>query len=326
VPRPPKPLTPEEQEVLRKFVEYDHKQDCLVWRARQPEDFGTKEPERTAHGFNRAKAGKPIGMNAVNAFAITTWARRYPFTENKVRAFFAAPHKQIERYETSVLTPNARTLRHPHARGSAAMNTNPDGNMFDKGFIRAVMGVGVDKVLRWKPLRAAEDKDMLEKAVRERLPGSEYEPGEIVTWRSMRMYNSRVAGTEVKVTTAGVVRLLRVILFSPFLLEQLFPGARIGVTEPAKRAKPAMTDDDIRAVLVPDRQYGIAWAERTKATWFRLVMLGAEKAVPSDEKILAWNNVYAGTPPSVVSRPNRASVVRIGSRTIGIGRAHAALR
>jgi hypothetical protein len=321
--RPPKPLSHEERDILLRFVEYDPATDQLVWKARKPADFGTKEPERTAFGFNRAKAGKPIALNAMGSFAVTTWAQRFTFSENKVRAFLGAPHRPIARYEDNMLDRPARTIRHPHARGTAARNTNPDGNMFDRAFIRKVIAIGPDRVLRWKPLLAREDKDMLEAAVRERLAGAKYEAGEIVTWRSMRMYNSRVAGTEVKVTTAGVVRLLRVIRISPYLLEQVFPGAHMGVTGPSTGpARPDIKDDDIRRVVGYDPKLGPVWKYRSKADWFALVMLQVEERVPDDAGVDAWNETHGGAPLRLVAGANRSNVYRFGARSIGLRRMH----
>lgn len=323
MPRPPKPLSQEERDILLRFVEYDAEMDQLVWKARTPADFGTKDPQRTAHGFNRAKTGKPIALNATGVFAVTTWAQRFVFTENKVRAFLGAPHRPIARYSDETPERGARVMRHPHARGTAARNTSPDGNMFDRDFIRRVIGIGSDRVLRWKPLTDRGDRDMLEAAVRSRLAGAKYEAEEIVTWRSMRMYNARVAGTEVKVTTAGVVRLLRVIRISPFLLEQMFPGCRMGVTgsEGGPR-RPELKDEDIRRFVDYDPRIGPVWKCRDKADWFALVMLQVEARMPDDDGIAAWNEANMGEPLRLISGANRADVYRLGARTVGLRRMH----
>jgi len=327
MPRPPNPLTREEEYLLRRFVDYDAEQDLLVWKPREPEDFGTTDPERTAKGFNRGKAGKPIALNAVDTFAVTTWSKRYAFTANKVRAFLGAPHRRIDRFASNEVGPKTRTVRHPHARGSAAMNTNPDGNMFERDFIRKVMEMGRDKVLRWKRLDAREDKEFIEAAVRERMSGQEHEIGETVTWRSMRIYNARRAGTEVQVTTAGVVRMFKVIKISPYVLEEVFQGCRMGVTDPAPAPrKPEITPADLRAIIGFDPTKGPVWKARGKAEWFRLVLLGAADAVPDDKRIEDWNAMYVGERVPITAPNRRAAVYRIGKRTVGLQRFHAAIR
>ena len=327
MPRPPNPLTEEEQAIIRRFVGYDSEQDLLVWLPRDPEDFGTRDPQRTAAGFNRGKAGQRIALTASNQFSVKTLGTQYVFTENKVRAFLGAPHRRISTYSNPSMTPQGRTIRHPHARGSAARNTNPDGNMFDRSFIKTVIEMGPDKVLRWRKLpHTAAARAMLEDAVRERLPSARYEQGDVVSWRSLKAYNARVAGTEVKVTTSGVVRLLRAVLISPFLLEQIFSGCRIGVTDPnPPRRKPVFTEADMRRYVGRGASGVLVWKARGAAEWFGLVMLEAAEAVPDAGKIAEWNELNVGYPVPLVSGPNRPEYYRIGTRTIGVGKMHRAL-
>ena len=326
MPRPPNPLTDEETAILKRFVGYDVKMDALVWLERKPEDFGTKDPVRTARGFNNAKAGEAIAVSPSGQFAVTTWAQKYTFTENKVRAFLQAPHRQIKQYMTPTVAPKSRTMRHPHARGNAARNTSPDGNMFDKAFIRRVIEMGPDKVLRWRVLGNRDDRDMIEAAVRERLPGAEYELAPIVTPRSMKLHRARRAGTEVQVTTAGVVRMFRVITIAPHVLTELFPGGRMGVTDAdrlAARGLPPIQEADMRAIIGFDPTKGPVWKARGKAEWFRLVLLKAVPSMPDEDRISRWNAEHAGSRVPLVAPANRPAVYRIGARVIGMQKLNA---
>lgn len=322
--RPPKPLTMEEQQILMKFVGYDAKRDVLVWMPRDPKDFGTRDQERTARGFNAAKAGQPIAMTAVNSFAVTTHAKRYPFSENKVRAFFGAPHRHIRAYAVDEVTAASRTPRHPHARGNAAMNTNPDGNLFDKTVIRMLMEVGPDGYLRWKPLDQNAWAQLREVYLRMEV-SADRDRDTHMTEHGRRVYNGKRARRLVQVTTAGVVRLLRVIEISPFVIEKIFPGAKLGVTDATPKCGPAYPN----TLLVELCRMGPGglpvWRERSRATWQKLELFGFSDTVPTAKRIEAWNAANVGVEVPISAAANRAGRYRIGRRGVSLNRMRAAL-
>lgn len=324
MPRPPKPLTMEEQQILLKFVGYDAKQDRLVWMPRDPKDFGTRDQERTARGFNAAKAGQPVALTAVGSFGVTTHATRYVFSENKVRAFFGAPHAPIRAYAQDEVTLKSRTPRHSHARGNAALNTNPDGNLFSQEIIRMLMSVGQGGRLEWNTL----DRDAwarLREVYLHLSPAAEYDAQGQMTEHGRRVYNGKRAGRPVQVTTAGVVRVLAVIRISPFVIEKLFPGARLGVTEKPAARPMAFPDTLLRDVCRRNPEGLPVWKERGLGVWQKLELFGFVKGVPSAERIETWNVENVGTKVPISAAANRAACYRIGRRTVSLGRMRAAI-
>ncbi len=320
MPRPPNPLTPDELITLQKYVRYDPKQDLLVWNPRDPEDFGTKDPVRTAHGFNRAKAGSRVGLNANKSFSITILGKVRRYTENKARAALGAPHAPIPEYASKMVKPRGRTVRHPHAQGKAAMNTNPDGNVHERGLLRLLFYMDVRRVLRWRKL-SREDFERVKPAIKSRSIGAEFMDVKIPE-RTLKAYNASRADKAVEVTTAGGVRAFAVLKISPYVLTEVFPGcAELGVTQP--RPAPAGLPDSVVLKLVAfDPGQGVVWKSRGRREWQTAVLFGVYKDVPDDAGIAAWNDVHAGGRVPVIAPPNRAMVYRIGRRTVGAQRVH----
>lgn len=290
MPRPPNPLTVEEKNILTRYVGYDADIDSLVWKPRAPEDFFTREPERTAEGFNRAKAGKPIAFNSNNGFTIKVPGRWYRFTENKVRAYLGAPHIPMKTHRIRVKPEISG--RHPHARPGSWGNANPDGNVFEKDIIKDLMWkCPEDGYLYWKKRFHREDTDLLTELMARTKRSAAYE----ASLGTIRALNVQTAGKRVQITTSGVVKLLRIIHFGPHVLEAVFPGCKIATTEVPETPRPRPVDDETLRALIEIGPAGEpVWRVRDKASWFRAVLAGIEKEMRTEAGIVAWNARFAG--------------------------------
>lgn len=318
MPRPPNPLTPDELLTLQKYVRYDAKQDILVWNPRDPADFGTKDPARTANGFNRAKAGSRVGLNANKSFAITILGKVRRYTENKARAALGAPHAPIPEYATKMVRPRSRTVRHPHARGKAAMNTNPDGNVHDRGLIRTLFYMDARRVLRWRKL-SREDFERVRPEIASRSVAAGFMDVKIPD-RALKAYNASRADKVVQVTTAGVVRAFAVLKVSPYVLMEVFPGcAEVEVTKP-RPAPPGLPDNVLLKFVDLDPRKGVVWRARGVREWQTAVLFGICARIPDAEGIEAWNAMNAGERVPSIEPPNRTMVYRIGKRSVGVQR------
>lgn len=317
MPRPPNPLTMQERKILDTFVEYDAFSDRLIFKARKPEDFGTRDPERTANGFNRAKAGKPIGIGASGSFTISTWNQRFTFTENKARAYLGAPHKPISRYRNPVVT-FAAPERHPYARGAAA-RVSPDGNLFDVDAIKMLIEVDHEGQLVWRKLGRPEwvkvDALYAERCVAVRegvLPP--------LNERARNVHNGGRGGRPVEITTAGVVKMLRVIRISPALLERVFPGAKLKTTADRKLRKLPEITDGLLAELFGWGVDGIVWKPRGETVWLKLHLMQIVDKVPDAAGMMAWNEDYAGRPATLIPSRQGNITIAIGTRRVAAKR------
>ena len=317
-------MTPDELMTLQKYVRYDAQQDMLVWNPRGPADFGTKDPARTANGFNRAKAGARVGLNANKSFAITILGKVRRYTENKARAALGAPHAPIPEYATKMVRPRNRTVRHPHARGKAAMNTNPDGNVHDRGLIRLLFYMDAQRVLRWRKL-SRQDFEKVEPEIQARSSVAGFMDAKLPD-RALKAYNASRADKVVQVTTAGVVRAFAVLKVSPYVLVEVFPGcAEVEVTKP--RPAPLGLPDSVLLKLVDlDARKGLVWRARGTREWQTAALFGICTRIPDADGIEAWNVMNAGERVPTIAPPNRTMVYRIGKRNVGVQRLNTLVR
>jgi hypothetical protein len=313
MPRPPKPLTAEQKELISRLVGYDEKLDALVWKPRQPSDFHTWVPERTAAGFNRKFAGKPIGFDSLGRVCFTIRKKTYQISQPKVRHFLGAPQNTITRF-ANPMQYTAAERRHPHAQGTMGARTNPDGNVFDRDVVRALIEMDDAGWLRWKQPDIRKAVPILQAAV------DKVRDYEKVTEYMLKRWAVRQAGAKVRVSTAGVVRLLGVLRLGPAFLLQVFPGARIDVTEAGEKVRVPVPDALVAKLFSYREGSGVYYKEWDKAVWFELVMIGAFSKMPSDAEI-ETKNLRAGEKVSLHTS-KRAGVLyaQIGRKCVSINR------
>ena len=323
--RPPKPLTDEQKTALNMFVDYDPHRDVLVWRPRKPEHFNTRDPARTAAGFNRARANQPISCNNLGVFTVTMDGVPYQITENKVRAYFGAPHTPIARYEgdepsvqqkrveKAVGAPKPLQQRHPHARGYAARNTNINGNVLDPKEIRMALYKRADNVVCWRKIETEAQRAKWNEMLKARSPIGDYlAPDEEATWASVKMRNRICADKPAKVTTRGVITAYDVVFFAPHVVSAVLGADCVfETTEPRERKPSPLTDEIIREVLSWEDGRPV-WNPRDAGVWMRLVMAGVEEKMP--KSVDGWNIRNVGRPPARQGKRHLSEQIRVGKR------------
>jgi len=316
--RPYLPLTEEQKHLISRLIEYDTSKGVLVWKPRRPEDFKTWEPERTAAGFNRKFVGRPVATDPESRVQFTIRKQRYSINQNKILAFLGAPHKPIDQYAEGKkfgIKPIDRVVRHPHARGAAARKTSPEGNTFDASLIRLLMRKDERGDLRWNRLAGVELAKRLDEASLRVGPHRA-----MINALTLKYWSARQGDQLVRVTTAGVVRAFGVFKIGVPVLRSVFGVADVAVTEVSTEKRVPLPDGVVRKLFRFDHR-GVVWRPRDKALWVHLVLIGAYPKMPSDERILLWNDNYAGAlVGSAWSKRTPNLWVKVGKKTVTISR------
>lgn len=287
--------------LVRRSISYDPRTDMLMWLARTPEDFGTKDPERTAVGWNRKWAGQPVSVKKNGQIAVQIQGIELRAMQNRFREVVGAP-----------LIP-VRPRAEPEVRPSSGRGLS------DEIFIRAVfttISTPEGRRVVWA-MRNAEINDAIRVTA-----GANWSPKNgrypaAMTVRGMKVFNARMAGKKVRpsksdgfVYVGGVIRIEWDVLLEVMGVRWYLPPEG----EVRQEARP-LSSSLVRAVFSVDEDGRVFLRPRDQETWERLVAERVVDEVPSPEAQARWNARNAQTNPAVVRNQ-----FRLHYRTIGMGR------
>lgn len=294
MPKLARDLSPEEVALIRRYIEYDHGQRVLRWRARVPADFGTKEPERTARGWNRAFADQVIDPRASGQLSLSVGGVKHVFSRSKVLEVFVGAK--------------------PRGRAPSLGARPRSYDVTDAALLRRLMHTDADGVICW-----SERSEEVVKALRVYVGGVVARGGfraPAFDWDYCRRFNRRFAGRPVELR-GGRVRLAGVLTVPGIAIRQVFPNGGVVDSSSDIPDEVAPVSDAALSATFGLNDAGMpTYRVRDKAAWEMLVAEGCAASVPNADKITAWNLRYAG------KAAGRAAFksVSVGRRTVGIAR------
>lgn len=270
----------EEAALLRELVEYDHLKGVFRWRARRPDHFGTRFPERTAAGWNARYEGQEILLRSNGRIVAQVHGRRMVYTPFAVAAAIGV--RLPEEIEIR------RRARPDHMRRLGSDITGPD-------LLRGIFDVDSEGYLIWKHRTAIihEALDGTARATPRR--GGKVAPK--FTRNGLVMFNRRFAGKRVALDRNGYIVVAAVLHVDPDVVRKVFGRVLFAARKERKPAGEPIEDDDLRLLFYLDPKDGktIRHKPRSPYTWKRLAQLKCISAAPSQSEQMNWHEKGAFT-------------------------------
>jgi hypothetical protein len=279
-------MSADQCEAVRAVMEVDTSQGVMrfVWKARTAAMFTrNRRPEYMAAGWNRAYAGKSVGVTPIQGASwiggkVEPLWGRCDFRHMGVRY-------QLHMHDVSRLL-TGKGLRTPIERKKRVSRWRDD-MLQDVGLVRTMIGV-TDGEMRWLPVsRAAWD----------RLAAARIAHGADAGERSYAMYQGQKVGKPVTANAQGYVSFGGGMTMA---WAEVCRALGVRMSQPAPRAQERVADAPaflVRMLLeaAPDVS-GTAyrWKARGALEWQTMVMCGALKKMPTPARMDMWHDMRAG--------------------------------
>lgn len=293
----PRPITADIADRMKRRITPDPSSPSgLAWARRDPTDFNTQDPDKTAALFNTKTAGKPVPLTRSGQH-VRFNQKSYPLTAVCALVGVAPP---------------ARPVRPPRPRVPVALpKRHTDSRPFrlSPGVIQMLFEIDpATGFIAWR----TRTRDMLP-VLSAHLP----DPESREPWsdHGMQIFNATFAGNPVAITKAGTIALMRRHMWVEHVLAALGGAPYVPPPEPPRReiVRQPVPDSVLLALLT--RRHGmLVWKPREAKEWGMLAIMGYIDAIPDDAEQADWNDVHAGKEAWTIS-PRRI-YVQIGNKRV----------